>query len=167
VYVTHDQSEAIAVSDQIVVMRNAEIAQVGTPRDLYEAPADAFVATFMGEASRLRGELGGPPGADATVRLGGMSLPLPRRGLDNGEVTLMVRPESVLLVDPDTAGSLAGTVATATYMGSHSEYTLATVAGELFAIVREVGALRPHGERVGIRFLDHGVYAVGPWEESR
>jgi iron(III) transport system ATP-binding protein len=160
VYVTHDQSEAIAVSDRIVVMRNAEIAQVGTPRELYEAPADLFVATFMGEASQLRGEMSGPPGAQATVRLGDVALPLPRRGLDNGEVTVMVRPESVLLVDPDAPGSLAGTIATATYMGSHSEYTLATPAGELFAIVREVGALRPHGERVGIRFLDHGVYAV-------
>jgi iron(III) transport system ATP-binding protein len=160
VYVTHDQSEAIAVSDRIVVMRNAEIAQVGTPRELYEAPADIFVATFMGEASHLQGEMSGPPGEIATVRLGGVSLELPRRGLDNGTVTVMARPESVLLVDPGAAESLAGTIAAASYMGSHAEYTLATAAGALFAIVREVGTLRPHGERVGIRFLDHGVYAV-------
>src|SRR5690606_9995639 len=62
VYVTHDQSEALAVSDQIVVMRNAEIAQVGTPRELYEAPASKFVATFMGEASELQAHMEGPPG---------------------------------------------------------------------------------------------------------
>ncbi|HUP28731.1 MAG TPA: ABC transporter ATP-binding protein, partial [Usitatibacter sp.] len=63
VYVTHDQSEALAVSDRIVVMRNAQIAQVGTPRELYEAPANVFVATFMGEASQLLGEMSGDDAA--------------------------------------------------------------------------------------------------------
>ncbi|HUQ27934.1 MAG TPA: ABC transporter ATP-binding protein [Usitatibacter sp.] len=164
VYVTHDQSEALAVSDRIVVMRNAEIAQVGTPRELYEAPANIFVATFMGEASHLRGEMQGPAGEIATVRLGGLSLRLPRRGLANGEVTVMARPESVLLVGASAPDVLPGTIATATYMGSHAEYTIATPAGTLFAIVREVGTLRNHGEPVGVRFLDHGVYAVSPAE---
>ena len=162
VYVTHDQSEALAVSDQIVVMRNAEIAQVGTPRELYEAPANIFVATFMGEASTLRGGMAGNDAQEGEVRLGDLSMRLPRRGLANGEVTVMVRPESVVLVGSSAPDALPGTVATATYMGSHTEYTLETPAGELFAIVREVGTLREPGERVGIRFLDHGVYAVGP-----
>ncbi len=59
VYVTHNQSEAFAVSDQIVVMRNAEIAQVGTPRALYKAPHNVFVATFMGDANHVKSELMG------------------------------------------------------------------------------------------------------------
>jgi iron(III) transport system ATP-binding protein len=159
VYVTHDQSEAIAVSDQIVVMRNAEIAQVGTPRELYESPSDLFVATFMGDASQLRAEMFGPPGERAFVRLSGLVVQLPRRGLANGDVSLMVRPESVLLVEAGAPGALPGTVATATYMGSHAEYTLNTAAGELFAIVREVAGLRSSGEAVGLKLLDHGVYA--------
>jgi iron(III) transport system ATP-binding protein len=162
VYVTHDQSEALAVSDQIVVMRNAEIAQIGTPRELYEAPASIFVATFMGEASELRAEMSGPAGNRSQVTVPGMRFELPRRGLPNGGIRLMVRPESVLLVAADTPGSLPGTVASATYMGSHTEYTLDTGAGPLFAIVREVGELRAAGEAVGIRFVDHGVYAVAP-----
>jgi iron(III) transport system ATP-binding protein len=159
VYVTHDQSEALAVSDRIVVMRNAEIAQVGTPRELYEAPTDVFVATFMGEASRLRGEMSGPPGEQGLVRLDGLSLQLPRRGLANGEVVVMVRPESVVVVEPGEPGVLHGTVATATYMGSHAEYIVETAAGQLFAIVRDAGALRASGEPVGIGLLGHGVYA--------
>ncbi|MBA3772629.1 MAG: ABC transporter ATP-binding protein [Ramlibacter sp.] len=162
VYVTHDQSEAIAVSDQIVVMRNAEIAQVGTPRELYEAPGNRFVATFMGEASELRGEMTGPPGGQASVQLQGLSLTLPRHGLGNGVVGVMVRPESVLLSSPGEPGALQGTVATATYMGSHCEYTLDTEAGQLFAIVRETGTLRAAGQAVGIKFIEHGVYAVAP-----
>jgi iron(III) transport system ATP-binding protein len=159
VYVTHDQSEALAVSDRIVVMRNAQIAQVGTPRELYEAPADVFVATFMGEASHLRGEMSGVAGSEATVRLGPLALQLPRLGLDNGAVTVMARPESVLLLEPEAPGALPATVGTSTYMGSHAEYTLKTEVGELFAIVREVGELRPAGARLAVRFLDHGVYA--------
>jgi iron(III) transport system ATP-binding protein len=164
VYVTHDQSEALAVSDRIVVMRDAQIAQVGTPRELYEAPADRFVATFMGEASHLRGEMTGPPGEHGSVLLPGVSLTLRRHGLANGAVGVMVRPESVLIVDADAdadaGGVVPATVATATYMGSHAEYTLETPAGALFAIAREAGALRAIGEAVGVRFLDHGVYAV-------
>jgi iron(III) transport system ATP-binding protein len=57
VYVTHDQAEALAVSDRIIVMNRAVIAQEGSPRELYEAPRDAFVAGFMGDASRVKGEL--------------------------------------------------------------------------------------------------------------
>jgi iron(III) transport system ATP-binding protein len=92
----------------------------------------------------------------------GMELSLPRRALPNGSVRLIVRPESVLLLSAGTADALAGLVASATYMGSHAEYTLDTSAGTLFAIVREVGELRAIGETVAIRFVDHGVYAVGP-----
>jgi iron(III) transport system ATP-binding protein len=160
VYVTHDQSEALAVSDRIVVMRDAQIAQVGTPRELYEAPADRFVATFMGEASHLRGEMTGPPGENGSVLLPGVCLRLARHGLANGTVGVMVRPESVLIVEAGGSGVMSGTVAAATYLGSHAEYTLETPAGPLFAVAREAGALRTIGETVGIRFLDHGVYAV-------
>ena len=77
VYVTHDQSEALAVSDQIVVMRNAEIAQAGSPRELYEAPENAFVATFMGEANHVKGRLSAASPSQGTVRLGGLSIRLP------------------------------------------------------------------------------------------
>ena len=162
VYVTHDQSEALAVSDRIVVMREAQIAQVGTPRELYEAPADRFVATFMGEASHLHGEMSGPPAEHGSVQLPGMCLRLPRHGLANGAVGVMVRPESVQMVEAGDTEAMPGTVATATYMGSHAEYTIETPAGFLFAISREAGALRRVDDTVGIRFLDHGVYAVAP-----
>jgi iron(III) transport system ATP-binding protein len=57
IYVTHDQSEALALSDRIAVMHNGEIAQIGTPRDIYDQPANAFVATFVGRSNLLRGKL--------------------------------------------------------------------------------------------------------------
>ena len=160
VYVTHDQSEALAVSDQIVVMRNAEIAQAGTPRELYEAPENAFVASFMGEANHVKGHLSPANPEAGTVRLGGLAIRLPHKGLAEGEVDVVIRPEAILLVEPEAAGVLEATVATATYMGAHAEYNLDTPVGRLFAIAPEARGLRRPGDQVGIRLADHGVFAV-------
>ena len=162
VYVTHDQSEALAVSDQIVVMRNAEIAQAGSPRDLYERPDNVFVATFMGEANHVKGRLTDASATEGLVRLDTLAMRLPHRGLQEGEVDVVIRPEAILLTDRGGAGTLAGIVATATYMGSHAEYNLDTPVGRLFAVAPEARRLREPGEQVGIRLADHGVFAVRP-----
>jgi len=160
VYVTHDQSEALAVSDQIVVMRNAEIAQAGSPRCLYERPENVFVATFMGEANHVKGILSEATPHEGIVRLDDFSMRLPHKGLSEGEVDVVIRPESVLLTDSSEQGVLQATVATATYMGAHAEYNLDTPVGRLFAIAPDAQCLRTPGERVGVRLAAHGVFAV-------
>jgi iron(III) transport system ATP-binding protein len=160
VYVTHDQSEALAVSDQIVVMRNAEIAQAGSPRELYEAPENVFVATFMGEANHVKGRLSEASASSGIVRLDALAIRLSHKGLRTGEVDVVIRPESIVLVEPTAADALSATVTTATYMGSHAEYNLDTPVGRLFAIAPEARTLRAPGEAVGIRLADHGVFAV-------
>ncbi|HEY8564606.1 MAG TPA: ABC transporter ATP-binding protein [Beijerinckiaceae bacterium] len=160
VYVTHDQSEALAVSDQIVVMRNAEIAQAGTPRELYEAPENAFVASFMGEANHVKGHLTPASPEAGTVRLGDLAIRLPHKGLVEGEVDVVIRPEAIILVEPNASDVLGGTVATATYMGAHAEYNLDTPVGRLFAVAPEARGLRQPGDPVGIRLADYGVFAV-------
>ena len=162
VYVTHDQSEALAVSDMIVVMRNAEIAQAGTPRELYEAPGNVFVATFMGEANHVKGRLV-PAGPDTgTVHLGGLTLELGHRDLPAGEVDIVIRPEAIRLCPAAMPGTLQGTVASATYMGAHAEYNLDTSVGRLFAIAPEADRLRAIGDSVGIQLAETGVFAVAP-----
>jgi len=160
VYVTHDQSEALAVSVQIVVMRNAEIAQAGSPRCLYERPENVFVATFMGEANHVKGILSEATPEEGMVRLDGFSMRLPHKGLSEGEVDVVIRPESVLLTDSSEQGVLQATVATATYMGAHAEYNLDTPVGRLFAIAPGAQCLRTPGERVGVRLAARGVFAV-------
>jgi len=91
-YVTHDQNEALAVSDQIIVMEAGEIAQAGTPQDLYERPHSAFVAGFMGEAVLFDGQ----SLPDGAVQLGPLRL-LPRHTLAPGAVRAAVRPEAWLV----------------------------------------------------------------------
>jgi iron(III) transport system ATP-binding protein len=162
VYVTHDQSEALAVSDLIVVMRAAEIAQMGTPRELYEAPDNVFVATFMGEANHVQGVLEASSATSGVVTLDGCRIELPHRGLASGAVDVVIRPEAIRLVDPETPGCLRATVRTSAYMGAQAEYNLDTLVGPLFVIAPEANALRAVGSPVGVMLASRGVFAVKP-----
>src|SRR5512132_4172796 len=133
VYVTHDQGEAMAVSDRIIVMNRATIAQEGAPRELYEQPRDPFVAGFMGDANRARGVLAKRSATHGDVTVGAAMLSLPHRGLPDGEVELSIRPQSIVLRPPG-ATPLSATVRKAAYLGGTMEYTLDTAIGELFAV---------------------------------
>jgi iron(III) transport system ATP-binding protein len=162
VYVTHDQAEALAVSDKIVVMRNAEIAQVGTPEELYTQPASVFVATFMGEANHLRGTIAATQGEMADTVLGELRLALPHRGLPVGAADVVVRPEAIRILPDGEPGGLSATVSRATYMGSHTEYHFSTPVGELFALGAD--RLRRHapGQAVRLGLDPEGVVLVRP-----
>ncbi len=162
VYVTHDQEEALAVSDRIIVMANARIAQDGTPRDLYERPANRFVADFIGDANIVAAELR-RSGERAAVALGGIVLDLPHNGAADGRVELAIRPEALRLT-PGPAGpdALAGAIAKAAYLGARVEYTLTTPVGELFAVDRDSATPLIPGTAVAVRFADHGVTVIPP-----
>ena len=158
-YVTHDQQEALAVSDQIIVMSNARIAQIGAPRELYVAPRDRFVADFIGDANLIEAELGAHRGARAPVRLGGMELELEHRGVAPGTVRVAIRPESILLKNGSGSG-LRGTIRKAAYLGTHMEYTVEAPIGQLFVVDRDVSRPLAQGSEVGISLSDHGVALV-------
>lgn len=136
VYVTHDQEEALAVSDKIVVMNAGRIAQEGTPTDLYERPADAFVADFIGGANLIPCEIVTSDGGAATVRVGEAELRVSTPRVKNGAANLVVRSAALELTaasGPDPS-ALHAVVRKATYLGSHWEYTLETPVGSLFVI---------------------------------
>jgi len=158
-YVTHDQQEALAVSDQIIVMSNARIAQIGAPRELYEAPRDRFVADFIGDANLVEAELGPHRGARAPVRLGGIELELEHRGVAPGAVRIAIRPESIVL-KKDGNSQLRGTVSKCAYLGTHMEYTVAAPIGQLFVVDRNVSRPIAAGTEVSITLSDHGVALV-------
>jgi iron(III) transport system ATP-binding protein len=158
-YVTHDQQEALAVSDRIIVMSNARIAQVGAPRELYEAPRDRFVADFIGDANLIEAELGPHRGSRATVRLGGLEVELEHRGIAPGPVRVAIRPESILL-GKDHSSPLRGTVSKNAYLGTHMEYTVAAPVGQLFVVDRDVSRPLAAGTEVSVALSDHGVALV-------
>ncbi len=155
VYVTHDQEEALTLSDRVVLMDAGRIVQVGRPDDLYERPANRFVAGFIGESTLIAGRVvadgdnlallpaaGGPP---LPARAGG-----PRPG---AEAILLLRPEKTMLAPPDAAaGGLPATVADVIYVGD---------------ISRILVRLRDGPELVVKRPNRAGQFAVGPGMDVR
>ena len=101
VYVTHDQAEALTMSDLVVVMRDSHIVQVGAPREVYEAPIDAFVADFIGGANLLPGEVVANERDTYAVRIGnGRVIAVPRTGTSHArgsKVLVFVRPEDMTI----------------------------------------------------------------------
>lgn len=160
VYVTHDQAEALAVSDRIIVMNQAAIAQLGTPRELYDEPASRFVADFIGEANLVPAEIERVEAGRATVRLGPVRLDLPSRGLAPGPATLAIRPHGVRLDASALPSALPVTVDKATYLGSHIEYELKSEAGDLFVVDPEVGRPLTPGSSAYATFAPHGTCLI-------
>jgi iron(III) transport system ATP-binding protein len=160
IYVTHDQDEAMAVSDRIIVMNRATIAQQGPPRDLYELPGDAFVAGFMGDANCVRGTLARRDATHADVHIGPLTLSLPHRGLPDGTCEVAIRPEAIELCSE--RGALAATVRKAAYLGQLMEYTLETELGELFAISTAVDTPLAVGATLRASLARHGVVVLPP-----
>jgi iron(III) transport system ATP-binding protein len=165
VYVTHDQAEAMAVSDRIIVMNKAAIAQEGAPRELYEQPRDPFVAGFMGDANRVRGILRRRDAERGDVVIGGVTLDVLHRGLPDGEVELSIRPEAITLL-PQDAAPLRATVRKASYLGGLMEYTLDSPIGALFVISTAVDQPLAVGAGVGLALANHGVVAIPPAASS-
>jgi iron(III) transport system ATP-binding protein len=153
-YVTHDQSEALAVSDQIVVMNAGLIAQAGTPQELYEQPDSEFVAGFMGEAMLFAGEAL----ADGSVRVGPLTVHS-RRPVRPGAVKVAVRPEAWQVV-PRAAGVLDGTLTKLAYLGSFQELTVATALGEIFVVSPDVERAWTVGEALGLTLAERSVSVV-------
>ena len=157
VYVTHDQEEALAVSDRIIVMSEARIAQSGTPEELYDAPATRFVADFIGGANLVPCELRAHDGARAPVALAGIAIDMPHRGIAPGAATLAIRPHAINLHREAAAGRLPAEIRKATYLGSHLEYTLSTAVGELFAIQPAGAAPFAQGATAHVDFGPRGL----------
>ncbi len=160
VYVTHDQEEALAVSDRIIVMNRAVIAQEGSPADLYQRPVNRFVADFMGISNLLDGTVIQRGDGRVKVRFGEAMLDLPAPVVGDDEVTVAVRPQAIRLATEGGPSSLPVTVRKATYLGSHLEYLLDSSVGELFVVDPTLRAPVPTGTTAFATFREDGVALV-------
>ena len=142
VYVTHDQEEAMAISDRIAVMRRGSIAQVGTAEELYRAPRSPFVAQFIGHVNLVESRVVGVSGGAIAVELWGgtVSVPAEDAYTVGQRVTLVLRPESLALA-PETAKAAAseamapGIVRARTFLGEKVEYAVELAAGTTLQVV--------------------------------
>jgi iron(III) transport system ATP-binding protein len=150
IYVTHDQEEALAVSDQVIVMDRGRIAQQGTPAQLYEAPASRFLADFIGDANLVAGEI--VRGTDgASFRANDVSTPVRADGVAPGPATLAIRPHRLRLTRPGE-GLLPAECRRAAYLGSRIEYVLGTPWGELLVFDASMRAPLARGAQAGVAF---------------
>ena len=171
VYVTHDQEEAMTMSDRIAVMNLGVVEQLATPRELYQRPASAFVAGFIGTSNLIDLRVDRTDAGMLAMDLGDGQRILavdPGSGHDDGRATITVRPEWIKLANgtvEDRASYVGGTVVDVVYLGSITQLIVLLRTGERLTVHRlndEVGAVDPHpGETVMLRWAAEHSYVVG------
>ncbi|WEZ84848.1 ABC transporter ATP-binding protein [Rhizobium sp. 32-5/1] len=160
IFVTHDQEEALTMSDRVAVMSAGRILQVGSPRDIYDAPTDRFVADFIGETNFLKGQVVSSANgiADVDTGVGGrIAAALPEGFTPQGEVTVVLRPEHAMLCGAEDAGAcqMTGTLENIVYFGTDTHYHVVLSDGATAFTLREQNkpmqaARFAAGDRVGI-----------------
>lgn len=160
VFVTHDQEEAIEISDEIVVINRGRVDQIGSAEEIYDHPKNKFVASFIGNVNVIEGYL-----VDGTLAIGPQRIPVPSRRTEvpDGEVVLLARPEDVELVEETMPGAMKGIVKEVRYRGDRYEQEI-EIAGQTIRVVeiksRGQAVVRHAGQRVGVRFTRHRLFEV-------
>jgi iron(III) transport system ATP-binding protein len=158
VYVTHDQAEAMALSDRIVVFNKGAVQQVGSPREVYERPANLFVADFMGLVNKLPGKLVERRGADLRVDLGGQIITTEAvDGLDvpSGQVVVAIRPEAIRFGTAEAREGLnvlAGTIIDSTFLGNIVDHQV-EVGGQVVRVQGDRRLAHAPGAQVELSIL--------------
>jgi spermidine/putrescine transport system ATP-binding protein len=162
IFVTHDQEEALTMSDRIAVMSKGHILQVGSPRDIYDHPAERFVANFIGETNFLKGDVAGIAGGKADVRLAGgtaVAATLPEGFAPNGGVTVVIRPEHAQVAPAGGRATLNGTVENVVYFGTDTHIHLRLDEGGEFIVRQQNSRDRPvtvvQGDKAGVLIGDN------------
>ena len=159
-YVTHDQEEALTMSDTVVVMRDGKILQIGDPKRIYDEPVNAFVADFIGESNILKGTMV----HDELVSFAGAEFPCVDAGFgQNAPVDVVVRPEDVMLVGEDV-GQLTGTVKSVLFKGVH--YEMMIDAGHTTFKVHST-IMQPQNSKVGIAIVPFNIHIMKPAADAK
>ena len=142
VYVTHDQSEAMALSDKIIIMEKGVVSQMGSPQEIYYHPKNEFVADFIGDANFLKGKMLRHEGADGIVGIGGTEVRVAETTnvADGAETTVVLRPESTVLADQ---GYFPVKVIVSSFMGAYQLYHV--MLGDTRLIIHEYN---PKGKKI-------------------
>ncbi|MET8145335.1 ABC transporter ATP-binding protein [Sphaerisporangium sp. NPDC005288] len=171
VYVTHDQNEALTMSDRIAVMNDGLVEQLAGPREIYERPATKFVAGFIGTSNLLAGTAERVDGGMAMVRLGERDrvlVPVAEgTGLD-GPVEVTVRPEKIRISREEPVADLSavrGTVAEVAYLGTYNSYAVNLAGGAEFTVfeqnANDSSITAERGDSVWLSWQPHHSYAIG------
>jgi len=154
VFVTHDQEEALTMSDRIAVMSSGNILQVGSPREIYDTPANRFVADFIGETNFLKGKITAIESGTAALALPAgatLSAPSPENAKSGDEITVMVRPEHARLASAERGEQaiLSGSLANIIYFGTDTYFNVKLPDGEIFTVRQQNRPGEENAQTVG------------------
>jgi len=162
IFVTHDQSEAMTMSDRVVVMFDGRVAQSGAPREIYERPAGMEVANFIGQANFLPATIVADEGRLMARTVLGVRELLPGTGLEpGGTVSVLIRPEALTLAGADDAGVVQATVDSISYSGNFTLYRVRLPRGEMVNIQAPGPGRQARGDAVGLRLALAPLWPIG------
>ena len=148
IYVTHDQEEALAISDKVIVMNKAVIAQQGSPKDLYNFPKNKFVANFIGDANDVSAEIINKQSNTYELKLAEMSVKIENNQDLKDKVTLALRPEKIKIKRDNNNNCIHATIKNASFVGSSYQYILNSKIGNLYVVTGDTNDVFNVGEEV-------------------
>jgi putative spermidine/putrescine transport system ATP-binding protein len=157
ILVTHDQAEAMAMSDRIAVMNKARLARLGAPFEIYEKPEDSFTSNFLGSTNMFEGQVAGSSSGKLSVSCSGVEVSVTGQAPSGETVKLGVRPEKIELV-PAGEGLLDATISTRIFLGTSWLYQVDSILGRFSVALQNTGkVVADEGESVGLRWHDDAV----------
>ncbi len=160
IYVTHDQEEALAISDRIAVMKLGVIQQVGTPVDIYKNPKNTFIGDFIGTSNFLKGTVGkkGPEGTE--VHVNGNKMTCKFNNNHSGEVIVAARPEEIIINDTKS-GEIKGEIVMGTFLGDFINYEIKLDNEQVIEVneyTKDVSHIRNPGDQVSVTLVPSKVH---------
>lgn len=171
VFVTHDQEEALTMSDRVAVMQSGKVLQLGSPRDIYDHPAERFVADFIGDTNFLKASLTTVDGPQATITLpSGISVSstmpsdVAANAVQGSTVTVVVRPEHATLTPSGADSILTGEISNIVYFGTDTHFFIDIDGDDTFVarVQNTTDNENPYriGDNIGVRFQDNAVQVL-------
>jgi len=152
IYVTHDQEEALAISDKVIVMNNAVIAQQGSPKELYNFPKTKFVANFIGDANVVKAEIINQNNNIYEIQLAEMKINIKSEQKLESSVSVSLRPEKITILKNPEENSIYASVNNASFVGNSYQYIVNSKVGKIYIVSSDTNEIFNVGENVYLKF---------------
>ena len=152
IYVTHDQEEALAISDKVIVMNNAVIAQQGSPKELYNFPKTKFVANFIGDANVVKAEIINQNNNIYEIQIAEMKINIESEQKLESSVSVSLRPEKITISKSPEENSIHASVNNASFVGNSYQYIVNSKVGKIYVVSSDTNEIFNVGENVYLKF---------------
>jgi iron(III) transport system ATP-binding protein len=152
IYVTHDQEEALAISDKVIVMNNAIVAQEGTPKELYSSPKTKFVANFIGDSNIIKVNIDDQNSDTYLINFSNINFKINSKLKIKNSASISIRPEKIKLNDINIDNSIEGVVISSSFVGNTYQYDVRTSFGDLYVVSNETNNFKKVNDNIFLTF---------------